>query len=83
MAPNNPVRVLPYDEAIAVVTDDAGAFPVTQALYIGGAGNLRVLTANGEDVTFNGVLAGTIYPLAVTRIWATNTTATNIVRLYW
>jgi len=48
-------------------------------LYIGGAGNLRVLTEGGDDITFNGVVAGTFLPVNVVRVFATGTTATNIV----
>jgi hypothetical protein len=51
-------------------------------LYIGGAGNIRVLTAGGDDVVFTGVLAGSFLPIQVTRVFATNTTATNIVALW-
>lgn len=48
-------------------------------LYIGGAGNIRVLTAGGDDVTFNGVVAGTFLPVQVVRVFSTGTTATNIL----
>lgn len=51
-------------------------------LFIGGAGNLRVLTAGGDDVTFTGVLAGSFLPVQVTRVYSTGTTATNIVALW-
>lgn len=51
-------------------------------LYIGGAGNIRVLTAGGDDVVFTGVLAGTFLPIQVVRVFSTNTTATNIVALW-
>ena len=51
-------------------------------LYIGGAGNLKVTTAGGDEVTFNGVLAGTFFPVQVLRVWATGTTATNIIALW-
>jgi hypothetical protein len=51
-------------------------------LYIGGAGNLRVLTAGEDDVTFTGVLAGSFLPVQVKRVFASGTTATNIVALW-
>jgi hypothetical protein len=51
-------------------------------LYIGGAGDLRVLTAGGDDVTFTGVLAGTFLPVQVVRVFTTNTTATNLLALW-
>lgn len=51
-------------------------------LYIGGAGNLRVLTEGGDDVTFNGVLAGSYFPIQVYRVFATGTSATNIIAIW-
>ena len=51
-------------------------------LYVGGAGNLRVLTVGGDDVTFTGVQAGTFLPVHVLRVFSTNTTATGIVALW-
>jgi hypothetical protein len=51
-------------------------------LYVGGAGNLRVLTAGGDDVTFSGVLAGSYVPIQVQRVFATGTAATNIIAIW-
>jgi hypothetical protein len=51
-------------------------------LYIGGAGNLRVLTEGGDDVVFSGVLAGSYLPIQVLKVFSTNTTATNIVAIW-
>jgi len=82
MTVSDPTRELRYEQADAIVPDDAGVIQLTQGLYVGGAGNVRVLMAGAQDVTFVGVPAGTILPIAVTRIFATNTTATNILGLY-
>lgn len=54
---------------------------VSRALYIGGDGNLSVITKGGTTLTFTGVKAGTILPLRVSRVRATGTTATAIVSL--
>ena len=51
-------------------------------VYIGTTGNIRVLTAQGDDVTFNNVPAGAVLPVQVIRVFATNTTATNLVGIY-
>ena len=51
-------------------------------LYVGGAGNVRVLTVGGDDVTFVGLSAGQFIPVQVKRVYATSTTATNIVALW-
>ncbi len=54
---------------------------VCRALFIGGAGNLCVITSGGDTVLFTGVVAGTILPLRASRVKLTTTTATNIVAL--
>lgn len=51
-------------------------------LYIGGTGNVRVLTIGGDDVVFNAVPAGTTLQVKVRKVFSTNTTATNIVALW-
>lgn len=51
-------------------------------LYIGGAGNLRVTTIGGDDVSFTGILAGSFLPVQVVKVWADGTSATNIVALW-
>lgn len=56
-----------------------------RALYIGGAGNVEVVSAADDGSTptvFVGVPAGTILPIQVRAVLAANTTATSIVALY-
>lgn len=66
-----------------VTKSDTTVLPVTRALYIGGAGDVAVVHADGgAAVTYSAMAAGQIYPLQVTKVMSTNTTATNIVALY-
>ena len=51
-------------------------------LYVGGAGDLKVKTAGGDEVTFTGILAGTFLPVQVVRVFATGTTATTVLALW-
>jgi hypothetical protein len=51
-------------------------------LYIGTGGNLRVLTVGGDDVIFTNVQEGTFLPIQVLRVFATSTTALNIIALW-
>jgi hypothetical protein len=51
-------------------------------VYVGGAGNVRVLTAQGDDVTFVNVPAGAVLPVQVIRVYSTSTTATSLVGIY-
>jgi len=53
----------------------------SRALFVGGAGNLTVDMTNGDNVVFTGVLAGSVLPFRVKRVYSTGTTATNIVAL--
>lgn len=50
-------------------------------LYIGTGGILRVLTAGGDDITFQNVPVG-FFPVQVIRVFASTTTANNIVALW-
>ena len=48
-------------------------------LYIGTAGNLKVTTAGGD---FQGVNTGTFFPVNVVKVFATGTSADNIIALW-
>ncbi len=50
-------------------------------LYVGTGGILRVLTAGGDDITFQNVPVG-FFPVQVIRVFASTTTANNIVALW-
>lgn len=67
----------------AITTSDTVDFPegVTGAVWVGGAGNVVAVMQNNLTVTFTGVTAGAVLPIAARRINATNTTATNMVAL--
>lgn len=69
--------------AAAVTPSDSTVLPATQRLYVGGAGNLAVvMQGDGGTVTILGVTAGSLIPIAVTKVMSTNTTATNITALW-
>lgn len=51
-------------------------------LYVGGAGNVSVITIGGDQITFNGIPAGTTLPIQVLKLRATGTTATLINALW-
>lgn len=72
----------PADGAEVVVPDDVSDLTnVSRALYVGGAGDIAVEMANGDTVTFVGVLAGTVLPIRINRVNSTNTTATNMIAI--
>jgi len=49
-------------------------------LYIGTSGSVKVRTAGGNEITFVGVSG--FFPVQVVRVFATGTTAQNIVALW-
>jgi len=51
-------------------------------LYSGAGGDIKVLTAGNDEVTFTGTAAGSFVPVQVKRVFATNTTATDIIALW-
>ncbi len=51
-------------------------------LYVGGLGNINVVTAGGDEITFPGISAGSFLPVQVTRVNSGSTTATNIIALW-
>jgi hypothetical protein len=52
------------------------------ALYVGVAGDVKVKMASGKDVKFTAVPAGSFMPVNVLKVFATDTTATDIVALW-
>ena len=85
MAPNVEVVGLTAYDAAAVTPNDVTDLPdgpTTVGLWVGGAGDLHVTMHSGSEVTFAAVPAGTLLRVAVRRVWAIGTTATNIVALY-
>jgi len=51
-------------------------------LYIGTGGNIKVTTSGNDIVTFVNVQDGTFFPINVLKVFATGTTASNIIALW-
>lgn len=51
-------------------------------LYVGGTGNVSVVTIGNDIATFFAVPAGTTLPVQVLKLRSTGTTATNVVALW-
>lgn len=54
---------------------------VTRALYLGQSGDVNVTLKSGDTVVLRNMQAGVFYPLRVSRVLVTGTTATDIVGL--
>lgn len=73
---------MPAQQAFEITPTDTTAFASpARAIYVGGAGNIALITFAGTSITFNGLLTGSILPVGAQRINSTNTTATNLVGL--
>jgi hypothetical protein len=72
----------PCRSAAAVTPSDTTDLGfVSRQLFVGGAGNVTAIMADGTTVLFTGVLAGAFLPIRCSRVKATGTTATNMVAL--
>ena len=70
--------------AAVTASDTVDLATYAKALYVGAAGNIRVLTVGGEDgeaVTFANHPVGWL-PVQVRRVLATGTTATQVVAVF-
>ena len=73
----------PANNAFSITPSDVADLPfVTRAVYFGGSGDLRILTAAGEDVTFLFVPQGVILPVRAKKVFASGTTATSLMGMY-
>jgi len=84
MAKTSPTPTYPMypEDAAAVTPSDSADLPQFSVIYVGGAGSVKVTTAQGSAVTFSGVNAGTVIPVRVRRVWSTGTTATLITAVF-
>lgn len=73
----------PAGSAAAVTPNDSTDLATSsRALYVGGAGDVKVDMAHDGTVTFSDVPAGTILPIRAERVYAAGTSATNIVAIW-
>lgn len=54
----------------------------TVAIYVGVDGDLKVNLVGGATVTFKNLAGGVFHPIRATRVYATGTTATDIVGVF-
>lgn len=69
----------PITGGFDITPDDANDLAVMpRALMVGASGDVAVTLKDGSSLTLTGLTPGVIYPLRVTRVQATGTTATGI-----
>ncbi len=73
----------PGTRAFAITPNNSEDLPhVPRAIYVGGSGNIAVVTQGGDEVTFTSVFAGSLLPVRVKRVKDTGTTATLMIGIY-
>ncbi len=53
-----------------------------RSIYVGGAGNINAVMADGTTVLFSNNLAGSVLPVSAIRVNVTSTTATLMVAMF-
>ena len=72
----------PAASFFAITPSDTVPFSrAVRAVYVGGDGNMVLVSPDGVAVTFTGVKAGSVIPANAIRVNATSTTATGLVGL--
>ena len=64
-----------------VTPSDTTKLGDTRGIYVGGAGDVAVTMFDGTTATFKAVPVGTLLPISVSKVMATNTTATLMLAL--
>jgi len=74
----------PAVDAKDVTPNDVTSLPAgtCSAIYIGVGGSVKLKTAQNTDITFVGLGTGALLPVRAKQVFATGTTATNIIALY-
>lgn len=80
--PYDPLPPGPAYRAYAVTKSDSTTYEGIVGIWVGGTGNIQVTPAGQNDdskVVIESIPAGVFIPLAVSKIWSTNTTATKMI----
>lgn len=74
----------PATKAAAITPSDSVSLTFfTRAIYVGGAGDISVnMSDTGSAVVFKAVPVGSILPIRVSQVLATNTTASLLIALW-
>lgn len=73
----------PYEKTQVITKSDATVYsPPLDGLYVGGAGTVNIVDANGNTTSFT-MVAGGFLPVKCKQVLSTGTAATLIVGLNW
>lgn len=72
----------PAADAFAITpSDSADLTTSTRSIYVGGSGDINLVTVDGTTILFSATVAGSVLPVRAKQILSTSTTATNLVGL--
>lgn len=72
----------PASSAEAITPSDVAPLATpSRSIYVGVTGDVSVVMLDGTTATFIGMVAGMAYPLRVSKVMATGTSATNLISL--
>jgi len=67
------------NDATVITPSDIDDLAKVGIVYVGGAGDVKITTLGGTDVIFYGMLAGSTVPVRAKKVFATKTSATNLL----
>lgn len=71
-----------YKHGFTITPNDSANCAPTAAIYVGATGNVNcIMAGDTANTNFVAVPAGTTLTIRVTKVWATGTTANNLVGL--
>lgn len=75
--------VMPAFDGVAITPTDANfTGSACRALFIGVAGNVKLVTMGGVSLNFQNLQAGSILPVMCIQVSSTSTTASGIIGLF-
>jgi len=74
--------VTPNDTEPLQMNNGGTAQRAAPCIYVGTTGDVRVLTEGGDEVTFKNIIGGSFVPVQIQKVFATGTTASDIIALY-
>jgi hypothetical protein len=78
------IQPITGQDALAVTKSDTTVYNRKfAAVWVGGAGDVAIRTAQGTTVTFVGAAAGSLIPVSGDMVMSTNTSATSIVAIFY
>lgn len=81
IVPDDNGRGAYIEHAIAATPSDSTTYTPSSGVYVGVSGNLAVTHPSGAVITYTNIPVG-LHPISVTKVMATNTTATSIIVVY-